>query len=127
MKNKIGFKRKQFSKTRKIQFCTSLCRLQFSYGTDPIATGDKLGFTDSGLQVKVTMMKDEYIQEMSLDFTSTKPFLTRLFVKSNLRIYGPFGGHGAQKFDVKGSKLMFVEGKSGPLVDQLTFYFDKCS
>ena len=119
--------RKTIFKHTEFSFCPFLCRLQFSYGTDPIATGDKLGYTDSGLQVKVTMMKDEYIQEMSLDFTSTKLFLTRLFVKSNLRIYGPFGGHGAQKFDVKGSKLMFVEGKSGPLVDQLTFYFEKCS
>ena len=102
------------------------CRLQFHYGADPVASGTRLGYTDSGYQVQVTMGKDEHIQEISLDFTTAKPFLTRLLVKTNLREFGPFGGEGSEKFTVKGSKLMYVEGKSGPLVDQLTAYFEKC-
>ncbi len=89
--------------------------------------GKKLGYTDSGYQVQVTMGKDEYIQEMTLDFTIGKPFLTRIFMKTNVREFGPFGGQGAERYHVTGSKLMYVEALSGPLVNRISAYYEKCS
>ena len=101
--------------------------MQFIYGTPPPTKDTILGYTDSGTyQVRVTLGKDEVIQEMVLDFTQGKPFLTRIIVQTNVRQFGPFGGEGTQRFTLRGNKLMFVEGLSGPLVNQLTGYFDKC-
>ena len=74
----------------------------------------------------VPLVKDEYIQELSLDFTVGKPFLTGLLIQTNIRPLGPYGGQGGQTFTVKGSKLLYMDGRSGPLVNQLTAYYDKC-
>ena len=101
--------------------------MQFLYGTSQPSKDTILGYTDSGTyQVRVTLGKDEVIQDMVLDFTQGKPFLTRIIVQTNVRQFGPFGGEGTQRFTIRGNKLMFVEGQSGPLVNQLTGYFEKC-
>ncbi len=76
--------------------------------------------------MQVTLVDGEYIQDISLDFTTGKPFLTKLLVVTNLRTLGPYGGEGGQTFDVKGSKLLYVDGRSGPLVNQLSLYYEKC-
>ncbi len=89
--------------------------------------GTKLGYTDSGYQVQVTLVDTEYIQDLNLDFSSGKPFLTRVLIKTNLRTLGPYGGYGGQSFDLNGYKLLYVEGKSGPLINQVTAYFEHCS
>ncbi len=73
------------------------------------------------------MGKDEYIREMSLDFTLGKPFLTRVTMTTNVREFGPFGGEGATRFVAKGTRLLFVDGETGPLVARFTAYYDKCS
>ena len=77
--------------------------------------------------MQVTLVSNEYIQDIDLDFTIGKPFLTRLVLKTNLRTLGPYGGEGGQRFSLSGSKLMYVDGRAGPLVNQLTLYFEKCS
>ena len=104
-----------------------LFRLQFYYGEAEPKSDTKFGYTDSGYTVQVTFVKNEYIQELSLDFTLGKTFLTKVVVNTNLRTLGPYGGEGGKTSVMKGSKLMYVEGKSGPLVNQLTAYFDSCS
>ena len=76
--------------------------------------------------MQVTLVNNEYINDVSLDFTLGKAFLTKVMVTTNLRTLGPYGGEGGQTYNVKGSKLLFVEGRSGPLVNQLTLYYEKC-
>ena len=77
--------------------------------------------------MQVTLVNNEYINDIELDFTVGKSFLTRLVLQTNLRTLGPYGGEGGQRFSLSGSKLMYVDGKSGPLINQLAFYFEKCS
>ena len=102
-------------------------RLQFFYGTLEPEAATKLGYTDSGYQVQVTLVSNEYIQDIDLDFTVGKSFLSRMVLKTNLRTFGPYGGEGALEYRLKGSKLLYIEGKSGPLINQLTIYYDQCS
>ena len=102
-------------------------RIQFLYGTAPPNKNTKFGLSAGNLEVRVDLEKDEFITELVLDFTMAKPFLTRVFTKTNLgKTFGPLGGRGAQRFTFNGNKLMFIEGRSGNVVNQLTGYFDKC-
>ena len=101
-------------------------RLQFYYGTSPGTTSSKFGYTDSGYKVQVMVVNNEYINDVSLDFTLGKPFLTKMMVTTNLRTLGPYGGAGGRTYNVKASKLLYVDGRSGPLVNQVTLYFEKC-
>ena len=102
--------------------------MQFMYGSSQGSKDTQFGNTESGtFQIQVKLSKDEYIQELVLDFTIGKPFLTRVYVQTNVRDFGPFGGNGGRRYTLMGSKLMYVAGQSGPLVNQLTAYFDKCS
>ncbi len=127
--NNYALMKKHFPHLCKKKMFTSLLlsfRLQFSYGTSPATENTKFGYTDSGYQVQVTLVKDEFIQELNLDFTLGKPFLTRVLVKTNLRTLGPYGGEGGQTFIVRGNRLMYLDGMSGALINQLTAFFDRC-
>ncbi len=98
-------------------------RLQFFYGA---RAGDEHGYTTSGYQVHVALVKDEVILGMDMDFTSGKPFLTRLLIHTNLRTLGPYGGTGSNTFISRGTKFIYASGRAGSMVDQLVVFYDRC-
>ncbi len=77
--------------------------------------------------MQVTLVNNEYINNIDLDFTVGKSFLSRMVLETNLRTFGPYGGEGALAYSLEGSKLLYIEGKAGPLINQLTLYYDQCS
>lgn len=88
--------------------------------------GKEHGYTEVGFRVNVQLLKDEYIRSVEADFTLGKGYLSRLMVNTDRRVLGPYGGLGGTNFSISGGKLLYIEGRSGPLIDNLSFVFDRC-
>jgi len=97
--------------------------LQFSFGGQQAG---QHGYTSSGFTTTVTMNTGETITHVQVDFTQGQQFLTQVIVHTNIRVLGPYGGRGEQSFKTYGDRLLYISGRSGPMVDQMTLYYDKC-
>jgi len=97
--------------------------VQLSYGGQ---TGNQHGYTTSGFTTQVSFNSGEVITHLQVDFTRGQSFLTSVYVQTNIRVLGPYGGVGERSYNTSGDRLLYIAGRSGSMVDQLTLYYDKC-
>ena len=98
--------------------------LRFWYGK---TAGPQHGYTTSGYEVKVDLANNEVITDVHVDFTSGKPFLTRLQIRTNLRVLGPYGGRGGEQMITQGRRLLYISGRAGAMIDQISLHFNQCT
>ena len=87
-----------------------------------------MGYTSAAtaLSTSVQLSQNEHIKRIDLDFTQGQTFPTRLEVHTTIRTLGPYGATSGNHYKTAGNTLLFAEGRSGSMVDQVTLYYDTC-